>query len=258
MKVVVCCKFTPDIEDIQVTPEGGIDLTNALWSISEYDLQAVEAAAQLVNEAGGEAVALTICPENIRSTRYTKDLMSRGNLLTFYRIVNNDFYEADVSVLAKILASAVRKIGADVILFGEGSSDRYYRQTGMQTAAELGYAGINFVDKIAFDGDELILERNLEDEIEEIRVSLPCVLSVASTINTPLVPGMRAVLEAGKKPVVDLDIADLDIGSRPAAAIERIRRDIPPEPNRLKIILEGTPEETAAKLIAALKNDSVL
>jgi electron transfer flavoprotein beta subunit len=258
MKIAVGCKFTPDTEDIIVTPDGEINLTKAVWNISEYDLQAVEAAGDLAGETGGEAVALTVGPEIVKKTKFSKDLLSRGDLLSLYRVADDACYDSDVNTLAKILAAMVRRVGADVILFGEGSSDRYYRQTGMQTAAILGYAGVSCVNKITVDGEALIVERILEDEIEEVRVPLPCVLSVTSTINSPKVPGMKAILAAGKKPVIDLELADLGFAALPPAAVDRISQHAPPEPARLKIILAGTAQETAAQLVVHLKNDGVL
>jgi electron transfer flavoprotein alpha/beta subunit len=257
MKIAVCCKFTPDTEDIRITGQGQVDLSSANWSVSEYDLQAIEAASRITEANGTEAVAVTVGPKRISDPRLTKLLMSRGTLSSLYRVVDDSVAEADVNVLAKILAAVVAHAGVDVAIFGEGSSDRYYRMTGAQVASELQWPCVTCVDKITTTDTGFIVERDLEDGVEVVEVSVPCVICVTSTINIPTLPAMKAVLAAGKKPVIDLTLEDLGLVGL-CAALEHRGSEAPAEPDRLKMMLSGSPEEIAEELVKNLKQENLL
>ena len=60
MNIVVCCKVVPDDQDIQVAADGTLDYSKAKPIVSAYDLNAIEAAAQLAaaNEAAGGTTLL--------------------------------------------------------------------------------------------------------------------------------------------------------------------------------------------------------
>ncbi len=99
---------------------------------------------------------------------------------------------------ALALASAAEKIGFDLLLFGEGSGDIYAQQVGLLTGELLKLPVINAVSHIQRDGDKIIVERTLEEDVEIIELTLPAVLCVTSDINVPRIPSMKAILGAGK------------------------------------------------------------
>ena len=47
MKILVCCKFIRDDNELTVNPDRSINLDTAPWIISPYDLNAIEAAMKL-------------------------------------------------------------------------------------------------------------------------------------------------------------------------------------------------------------------
>ena len=47
MNIIVSCKIVPDDQDIQVAPDRTLDYSKAKGVVSAYDLNAIEAAAQL-------------------------------------------------------------------------------------------------------------------------------------------------------------------------------------------------------------------
>lgn len=252
MKVAVCCKIAPDAEDVVVAADGGIDVSRANWKVSEYDLNAIKAAQDM----GAEAVAITVGPTDITASRLQKSLMSQGNLASLIRVADDSLGESDTAQLARILAAAVSRSGAEVALFGEGSSDRYQRVTGSQVAAELGWPCVTAVDAIEVGDGVVTAWRDLEDGIEIVELALPCVLVTTSTINVPQIPAMKAVLAAGKKPVDDISIVDLGVNTE--AAVKRLGTEAPKLPGRQKVVLEGDPAEVAAELVKKLKENNVL
>lgn len=256
MNIAVCCKFTPDTEDVIVGQDGSPDTSKARWGISDYDLQAIQAAADIGALVDSEAVAISIGGSIINQTKLTKDLMSRGSLSRLIRVADDALIDADPGVTSRVLAALVGKADADVVICGEGSADCYRRVTGSMVAADLGWPCVTCVDKIGFDGDAFICERDLEDGIEVVRVPLPCVIVTTSTINVPPVPNMRSVLAAGKKPVEDVALSDLGVLMDPA--IGRVSYELPPRPGRQLMMIEGSPDEAAEKLVSMLVADKVL
>lgn len=255
MRIAVCCKFTPDTEDVFPEPDGSVSLASTKWGVSEYDLQAVQAAAEICS-ADDETVAVTAGASNINQPKLAKELLSRGNLARLFRVADDALEGADSAVVAKVLAAAVSRVGADVVLFGEGSSDRYARTMGAQVAAELGWPSVNVADRIEVRGDSIVVERDVEDGIEVVELSVPCAISTTSTINIPPLPTMKAVLGAGKKPIEDASVGDLGVDA--CALVEQVSVEVPAKPGRQQVLIEGTPDEMAAQLIAKLQADQVL
>lgn len=111
---------------------------------------------------------------------------------------------------------------------------------------------INAVSSIQRNGDRLVVERTLEDEVEVIDLPLPAVLCVTSDINTPRIPSMKAILGAGKKPVTPWQASD--IGWIPASPLaELVSLTVPPQTERQHIILENDSAEAIAELAEHLK-----
>ncbi len=62
MQVVAAIKIVPDDQDIQVAADRSLDFSKARPVVSEYDLNALEAAVQLAAATGGSAIAVTAGP----------------------------------------------------------------------------------------------------------------------------------------------------------------------------------------------------
>lgn len=256
MNIVVCCKFTPNTQDIEIRSDGSFSLDMAEWQISEYDLQAIEAGVQLATATGGKLMALSVGSSRIEAPQLRKDLLSRGPE-ELYVVADTRLADADTALVGKVLVEAIKKLEADVALFGEGSADYYYQQAGLQVGQRLGWATLNAVDAIEPAGDGLRVERLLENEIEELNVTLPAALSVTSGMNTPPMPGMKAILSAGKKPfevwsLDDLGMVDVQPG------IENRDMSAPPAADRKSEVFEGGVQEAVGQLVAALDSEGLL
>ena len=54
MKIITCCKVVPDEEQIKVLPNRELALDDVPAKISQYDLNALEAAKKLSSETGSK------------------------------------------------------------------------------------------------------------------------------------------------------------------------------------------------------------
>jgi len=258
MKIVVCAKLAPDASDIEVRSDGTISLERAEWRIGSFDLQAIEAAVRLRELNGGSVVALSIGPQRINNSKLRKDLLSRGPD-ELVLVADDMLVNADTSVTARVLAASVQKIGGvDLVLTGEGSSDLYFQQAGLQLGELLELPGFNAVSRIEAAAGSLRIERSLEDETEVLEVPLPAVLAVTTDIHTPRLPNMKEILLASRKPVLEWSLGDLDLADGEKPRVETISLRAPRPVERKRILIEGSPDEAAQALTAYLSKEGVL
>lgn len=258
MNIVVCFKITPDAEDIEVQPDGSISLERAEWKIGSFDLQAIEAGVRLAESIGGKLTALSAGPALINQSKLKKDLLSRGpdELIL---VADDALADADTHTSASVLAAAVRKLSSvDLVLCGEGSADLYFQQVGLQLGELLGWPTLNAIGKIEPEESRLVVERSLEDVVEILEVPLPAVLSVTTDINPPRLPTMKEILKAGKKPVTEWTLADLNLEGVLQPRVQTLQSIAPPQVERKKQVISGAPEEIARTLVETLRKDGVL
>ncbi|QAT50763.1 putative electron transfer flavoprotein FixA [Caproiciproducens sp. NJN-50] len=252
MKIITCCKIVPDEQEIQVLPGKELDLTKASWKISQYDLNAIEAAKKLSAEIPSTLTALSIGNSNaLEGSKIRKDILSRGpDELSL--VIDDTHHFSDSLETAGAIATALKNSdGFDLVLCGTGSGDLYSQEVGVQIGALLGIPTVNNVTNIKVKGNALEVERTLEDEIEILEVSIPAVLSVSSDINVPSVPAMKEIMRAGKKPVHILDIALTDA----ASSVEQLSQLVPEQQERRMEIIEGDNEEAVESLYQFLRKE---
>ena len=254
MKIITCYKCVPDEQDIAVNnADGSLDFSKADAKISQYDLNAIEAACQLKQQAAeAQVTALSVGGKALTNAKGRKDVLSRGpdELIV---VIDDQFEQALPQQTASALAAAAQKAGFDLILCGDGSSDLYAQQVGLLVGEILNIPAVNGVSKIiSLTADTLTVERELEDETETLSIPLPAVVAVSTDINSPQIPSMKAILGAGKKPVNQWQASDIDWSqSAPLAELVGIR--VPPHTERKHIIIDNDSPEAIAELAEHLK-----
>ena len=250
MNIIACCKVVPEEQDISINGDRSVNLDKAAPKISQYDLNAVEAATQLGE--GNTITALSAGGKKyLENSKIRKDILSRGP--DALAVLIDDALEGALpEQSAAALAAGAKKIGFDLILCGEGSGDLYAQQVGMLLGEMLGVPCINAVSKIEANGNSVTVERSLEDEVEVLQLQLPAVLCVTTDINVPKIPSMKAILAAGKKPVNVMSAADAGYAAGPAAVT--LKSVLAPEQvDRLHVIIEGDSDENIAAFVENLR-----
>ena len=249
MNIVAAFKVVPDDQDIQVAADGTLDYSKAKGIVSTYDLNALEAAAQLAAESeGSQVVAITAGPASIDDSKLKKNVLARG-VDELFMAADDAYADMDAHATAEALASLIGKVGAyDVILCGDGSADDYAQQVDVQLAAKLGIPVVNAAAKITPKDGALEIERVLEDVVETVEVSLPAVVSVTPDVALPRIPGMKDILAAGKKP---MNISGAE--TEGARTIEVISCLAPEQADRKLEIVEASADGAIEQFAAALK-----
>ncbi|NDO81293.1 electron transfer flavoprotein [Citrobacter sp. NCU1] len=246
MKIITCYKCVPDEQDIVINnADGSLDLSKADGKISQYDLNAIEAAVQLKQQTGeAQVIALSVGGKALTNAKGRKDVLSRGpdELIV---VIDDQFEHALPQHTAAALAAAAKKSGFDLIICGDGSSDLYAQQVSLLVGETLQIPAINGVSKILSLADNtLTVERELEDEIETLSIPLPAVVAVSTDINSPQIPSMKAILGAAKKPVQVWSSADIGFNAVEAYSAQQVAA--PKQRERQRIVIEGDGEEQIA------------
>jgi electron transfer flavoprotein beta subunit len=253
MKIITCYKCVPDEQDITVNPaDASLDFSRADSKISQYDLNAIEAAVQLRALADDvQVLALSVGGNALNNVKSRKDVLSRGPD-ELVLVIDDQFEHALPHQSATALAAAAVKQGFDLILCGDGSADLYAQQTGLLLGETLRIPALNGIKKIlALNSDSIVVERELEDETETLTVPLPAVLCVTTDINTPQIPSMKAILGAAKKPVQVWTATDIGAGELTALSEQRI--EAPKQKVRQRVLIEGDGEEQIAAFAEHLR-----
>jgi electron transfer flavoprotein beta subunit len=206
MDIVVCVKYAPDVSEIRVDKKTRVPiLTGVPYKISDFDRNALEEAIRIKEKHGGSVSVISLGNEEIEEG--LREALAMGADRA-YAIISEG---KDTLVDSLILAKAIERVGYDLIICGEASIDSYSAQMPPRIAERLGILQLTYVNRISIDGDGVIVERDMEEGIEEVEAKMPCLLSVIKTINEPRLPTLMQILEASEKEIVEWSITDLDI-----------------------------------------------
>ncbi len=253
MRIAVCVKHAVDETELKTGPGGTPVLDGAASKVSVFDKNAVEEALRMRSAQGGEVVAFTAGSGDARKSLKEALAMGadRGVLVVGTQVA------IDTGRTARTIAAAVKKQGTfDVVLCSEGSSDTYSGQVPPMLAEALGIPYVGYARKIQLESGRAKVERLLEDSVEEVEAPLPVVISVVSEINEPRYPTLIQIMQASKKPVEEVPESQLAAG--PGSSPVSVLGMSVQTSSRKRMIIDGSPEDAAAKLLQALEKEGVL
>ncbi len=112
-------------------------------------------------------------------------------------LTDRKFAGADTLATSVALQKAVEKLGRfDLVLCGRQAIDGDTAQVGPQTAEKLGIPQITYVESIIeITSTHITAERALDSGSEIVRCTLPCLLTVVGSANTPRPASVRRQME---------------------------------------------------------------
>ncbi len=253
MRVAVCVKHAVDETELKTDQSGRPILTGAASKISTFDKNAVEEALRIKSKLQGDVVVFTVGSADAKKSM--KEALAMG--ADSGVLVLTDPNGLDSLSVSEILSKAIQKAGQfDVVLCSEGSSDTYCSQVPPMLGERLGFPYSGYTRKIEVEAGSAKLERALEESVEVVECPLPFVASVVSEINEPRYPTLIQIMQASKKPMQEMTPEQLGI-SEPKVMV-RVDSMSAQAMNRKKVVIEGAPEEAAAKLVEALAKEGVI
>jgi electron transfer flavoprotein beta subunit len=210
MKIVVLVKQVPDsgAERSLRSDDNTVDRAAASNVINEMDEYAIEAALTIKEAHGGEVTVLTMGPD--RASESIRKALSMGPDKAVH-IVDDALHGSCALGTSKVLAAALKTLEPDLIISGSESTDARGQVMPHMLAERLGVAALTGARKLTVDGATLTIERQTEEGYEVVTAATPAVVSVWDTINEPRYPSFKGIMEAKKKPVQTLTLADLGV-----------------------------------------------
>jgi electron transfer flavoprotein beta subunit len=270
MRILVCVKQVLDPDNPIRIGASGQDIEaipNALFRMNRFDEFAFEEALRIREKFPGTRIdTLSAGPE--RSAKTVRRAMEMGADEGIHLLLNDDRYRMPFEIASLIGAFACDK-RYDLILTGVMAEDDMQGQVGPMLAEILGYPWATAVMslKLKDNGDRphfpetIQVERELEGgRREAFELMLPALLTVQSGIKRPRYPALSQVLRARSQSLTTIGAAQEQAAgavSLPAPR-ERIVNLEEPAPMKTGMILPGSPEEKAEKLLQILQERALL
>ena len=256
MKIVVLVKQVPDSgSDRNLrSDDHTVDRASANNVINEMDEYAIEEALRLREAIGGEVTVLSMGPD--QATESIRKALQMGPDKAVH-VVDPALHGSDALATSKVLAAAVRTLEPDLILAGAEATDSGGGVLPHMLAERLGVAALTGARKLTVDGTALSIERQTEEGYEVVSAALPAIVSVWDTINEPRYPSFKGIMEAKKKPVQAVSLAELGISpdevglaGASTVVVEAIKR--PPRQGGTKVADSG---DGGVKLVEYLASE---
>ena len=212
MNIVVCVKYVPDATaDRKFEDDYTVDRVGVDGLLSELDEYAVEQALQFREKREGEDIeitALTVGPEKaVDAVRKALQMGADKGV----HIVDDAIAGSDYIATSLVLAKAIEKVGADLVVCGMASTDASGSVVPAMLAERLGMPQVTLASVIESQGDQVRIKRDNEGSTEVIGATLPIVLSVTDQSGEARYPSFKGIMAAKKKPLETFSLSDLGV-----------------------------------------------
>lgn len=258
MKIAVCAKQVPDATAPKRIDPGTKRLDRAgEGALNATDVNAVEEALRLREAHGGEVVLVSVGPGKAMESLRKALAMGADRAVL---VADEALAGSDLVATSRALARALEREGADLVLFGQQSSDGDGAVLWAAVAERLGLPLVSQVAELTVEEGAATGKRQTEHGYDVIRAPLPAVVAVSDAINEPRYPSLKGIMGAKSKPQETLTLADLgveldrvgDAGSRTTVLA---LQPPPPKSGQVRIEDDGT---AAEKIVAYLAEKRLL
>ncbi|HLE26862.1 MAG TPA: electron transfer flavoprotein subunit beta/FixA family protein [Anaerolineales bacterium] len=263
MHLVVCVKQTPDSAAKMGVENGRVTWGDAGLIVNPWDEYAVEEAIRLKEKHGGKVTAISLGSESAKEALKTCIAMGCDEAIL---LSDAAFAGSDALATSYALTRAIEKMGdVDIALFGKQAIDGDTGLVPVAVARRLGWTPLTYTIKIAeldLAARTIRAERLLEQGKQVVTSRLPAVVGTVKDINEPRYPSFMGIRKAAKAAIPIWSAADVGcetnkIGEAGSATRWPAVYPLPAREGAAEMI-EGTPEEIAAKLADKLIADKVI
>lgn len=256
MKIVACVKQVPDSEAKVSAPGGQISWGDSPLVINPFDEYAVEGALLQKEAHGGTVTALCIGPESGKEALKHALAMGADEAIL---VSDPSLTNLDTQGAARVLAAAITKIGGvDMAMFGRQTLDDGSGLTAAQTARVLGWPMLGFVGHITLEGNSVQVARVIEEGRQNVKASLPVVMTIVQSIGEPRYPSFIGIRRAAKATIPVWSLTDVGIPA-PAPIVTRTALVAPPTREvTCEMVSGGSPKAIAEALVERILAEKVL
>ncbi len=252
MQVVVCAKQIPDpAGTYSLDPDSHLLVRPAEQVLDDTDRYGVEMGLQIAQEHDGSVTLVTMGPAG--SLQGIRQALAMGADRAV--VVDDDSLKgADALTTARILASVISRLDYDLVIAGTESTDGYAGVIPQMIAELLDAPALTYATRVDAGDGKVRIHRQTAAGYDVVESPLPAVISVTAGVVEPRYPTFKGIMDAKKKDVESLTVADLDVD---ISFVQRVTA-VEPAPERqagAKIEDEG---EAHLRIVELLEGKKVI
>jgi len=210
MKIAVCVKQVPEGGGARRIDPHTLRLDRSGEAgLNPFDANAIEEALRIREAAGdGEVVLVSMGPER------AAEALRKGLAMGADRAVlvaDDAVSGSDLVATSSVLAKALAREGADLVLFGQQASDSDGAVLAAAVAERLELPLVSQVSELEIEGGTARTKRQTEFGYDRISATLPAAVAVSDAINEPRYPSLKGFMGAKSKPQETMSLADLGL-----------------------------------------------
>lgn len=261
MNIIVCIKQVPDTNEVKINPQTGTLIREGVPAImNPDDKHALIEAVKIKNKVKGKVTVISMGPPQAEEALREALALGADEAIL---LCDRAFAGSDTWATANALGGAIKSLGSfDLLLFGRQAIDGDTAQVGPQVAEYLKVPQITYAQKIDLEGNNVQVERMMEDGYEVIEVKMPCLITCVSEINDMEYPSLQGIKRAYREREVKVFSAD-------DAKVDKSRIGLLNSPTSVKKsftppakgggqILKGSTKEVAGKIVSILKEKELV
>ena len=215
MKIAVCVKEVPDAAIHKRIDPGTRRLDRSgEGALNQFDTQAVEEALRIKEAQGdGEVVLVSLGPAGALDSLRKALAMGADRAVL---VTDEAAAGSDLVATSRALAAVLEREGADLVVFGQQSSDSDGAVLWAAVADRLRQPVISQVAELTVGDGTVRGKRQTEFGYDVIEAQLPAVVAVSDAINEPRYPSLKGIMGAKKKPQETVSLSDLGLAAEDA------------------------------------------
>ncbi|HWW52866.1 MAG TPA: FAD-binding protein, partial [Acidimicrobiales bacterium] len=211
LRIAVLVKQVPLFEAMSLGADGRLQRVGLPLEMNPYCRRAVTKGCELAEDSGGTCTVFTLGPPQAEDV--LREAVAWG-VDRAVHVCDPDFAGSDTLATARALAAALRVEGPfDLVVVGRNSVDGDTGQVGPEIAELLDLPFASGVRELERAGPLLVAKLEHDDGWEQVRVTLPAVISVAERLCEP------CKVDAAGRAAVPADrvtrLTALDLGEGP-------------------------------------------
>jgi len=205
VKIAVCIKHVPEGAG-RIDPGSKRLDRSGEGALNHFDANAVEEALRLKGD--GEVVAVSMGPAKAADSLRKALAMGADRAV----LVSDDAAAgSDLVATSTVLAGALARENADLVLFGQQASDADGAVLWAAVAERLRRPVVSQAAEVTVADGTVRVKRQTEFGYDVIEAPLPAVVAVSDAINEPRYPSLKGIMGAKKKPFDTLSLADIGV-----------------------------------------------
>jgi electron transfer flavoprotein beta subunit len=212
VKIAVCVKEVPEAGAARrIDPQTMRLDRSGEAALNAFDVNAVEEALR-VKESQGEAEVVVVSVGPARALDSLRKALAMGADRAIL-VADDDAAGSDLVATSRVLAKALEREQADLVLFGQQSSDSDGAVLWAAVADRLRLPLISQAAELVVADGKATVKRQTEFGYDRIEAPLPAVVAVSDAINEPRYPSLKGIMGAKSKPQETVGLGDFGLSA---------------------------------------------